>query len=152
VIPLTKTGVILHATPLQICGPLVVPIPSWPELFAPQHATCPSLTTAQETSAALTCRALVKPLTSFGLAASVVVPSPTAPYGLFPQHRTDPSVASTQVTALLPAEICGGIESAAAGPADAKEMVINQSSAPQAVAMATAARERLMMRPHLAIH
>src|SRR5436305_1749274 len=46
--PVTTAGVVLQAAPLQVCGPVKVPLPNWPKALAPQHLTVPSASNAQE--------------------------------------------------------------------------------------------------------
>ena len=68
------------------------PLPSWPELFRPQHRAVPSDNTAHECDPPApmetTC---VRPLTVTGLDESVVVPLPSCPEAFRPQHLTVPS-------------------------------------------------------------
>ena len=68
---------------------VVVPLPSWPALFQPQHFTAPPDRSAQvwETPA-LTATALVIPPTCNGVDELVVVPSPSWPESFRPQHQT----------------------------------------------------------------
>jgi hypothetical protein len=71
VIPDTSTGVVRV---------VVVPSPSWPLLFLPQHLIAPPVSRAHEwyfPRARLV--AVVIPDTSTGVVRSVVVPSPTEP-------------------------------------------------------------------------
>jgi hypothetical protein len=69
VIPLTAAGVGLF---------VVVPLPSWPELFQPQHLTVPPMRRAQLWySPAVIAVAVVIPLTATGVELVVVVPLPS---------------------------------------------------------------------------
>ena len=70
--PLTATGVSRFA---------VVPSPSWPRLFNPQHCTTPLLVSAQVwlPPAATATTPLASPLTVTGVNRGVVVPSPNWP-------------------------------------------------------------------------
>jgi hypothetical protein len=84
--PLTTTGVDVL---------VVVPFPSWPKAFAPQHLAVPFPNNAHEwLPPALTATALVpalRPLTSTGVDAFVVVLLPNWPEPLSPQHLAVPS-------------------------------------------------------------
>src|SRR5207244_2492391 len=88
--PRTSTGVLLL---------VVVPLPSWPPSFQPQHLTCPAVVSAQVCCppAAIATTPLVRPDTSTGLLLSVVVPSPSWPLSLAPQHLTPPAPVTTHV-------------------------------------------------------
>jgi len=68
--PETSTGKLLH---------VVVPSPSRPLLFCPQHLTPPVLKSAQvwEPPAAIALTPELKPETSTGVVLSVIVPSPS---------------------------------------------------------------------------
>src|SRR4051812_7566121 len=80
--PVTATGTRLR---------VVVPLPSCPSLFFPQHRT-PPLTTAQveKEPAAIQVTPLKRPLTWTGSEVEVVVPLPSWPSELSPQHRAPP--------------------------------------------------------------
>jgi hypothetical protein len=69
VIPVTETGVVLHGRLRQVSGPVLVPLPSWPATFLPQHFTVPSDRTAQvwKLSESATSVAVVIPLTATGV-------------------------------------------------------------------------------------
>ena len=59
---------------------VVVPSPSWPAKFHPQHFTVPSVSRAHECEAARArLVAVVMPVTSTGVALSAVVPFPSWP-------------------------------------------------------------------------
>src|SRR6266487_4592687 len=94
--PLTCTG-----TGLSV----VVPSPSWPSMFQPQHHTVPSVFSAHvwprpsETVA----QSVVCPLTWTGTGLWVVVPSPSLPKPLSPQHHVVRSVLTPRACA-QPAE------------------------------------------------
>src|SRR5665213_449938 len=85
--PLTSTGV------RRI---IVVPSPSSPQAFEPQHFTPPDWVTAQLCAgpAAIATTPLVKPVTSAGVLRSILVPSPNWPAKLKPQHLTPPACVS----------------------------------------------------------
>src|SRR5438105_127328 len=68
--PLTATGVSRFV--------VIVPMPSWPRLLAPQHFAEPSASTAQvKNRPAATATALLMPLTTTGLEDGVVLPLPS---------------------------------------------------------------------------
>ena len=77
----------------------IVPSPSSPSLFSPQHSTPTLVTIAQVwfCPAAIAVTPLVRPVTSTGVRRCVVVPSPSCPLVLRPQHLTPPAVVSAQV-------------------------------------------------------
>jgi len=82
VMPDTLTGVVRV---------VVVPSPSRPEPFEPQHIRLPSVSRAQEwilPTAMLV--AVVMPETSTGAVRAMVVPSPSWPLPFLPQHFTFP--------------------------------------------------------------
>jgi hypothetical protein len=83
--PVTSTGVARTS---------VVPSPSWPKLFLPQHWTPPAVVRAQvcQLPAAMAVTPLVRPVTSAGMARASVVPSPSWLKKLSPQHLTAPPV------------------------------------------------------------
>ncbi len=68
--PTTFTGVGLLS---------VVPLPSWPALFQPQHRTAPVVVSAQvwKPPALIAFTPWLRPITSTGVRRSVVVPSPS---------------------------------------------------------------------------
>ena len=69
VIPDTSTGEVRS---------VVVPSPSWPYTFLPQHITLPSVSRAHEWKAPRAMLvAVVMPATSTGIVLCVVVPSPS---------------------------------------------------------------------------
>ena len=73
-------AVVMPATSTGVMRSVVVPSPSWPYLFLPQHITELFVSTAHECcrpSAMLV--AVVMPDTSTGVVRSVVVPSPSWP-------------------------------------------------------------------------
>jgi len=88
--PTTETGVSLS---------VVVPSPSWPSAFQPQHFTVPLLVSAHVWSPpALTLVApLERPLTDTGVSLSFVVPSPSSPSAFQPQHFTAPPLVRAHV-------------------------------------------------------
>ena len=77
---------------------VVVPSPTWPAQFSPQHQNVPVGSAAQECAPpAPTDRAPESPLTCTGVYRSVVVPSPSCPAQFPPQHRTVSSLRTAQV-------------------------------------------------------
>src|SRR3990172_3409111 len=90
--PTTSTGV-------ARC--VVVPSPSWPSKFRPQHFTPPPAVRAHVWSlpAAICATPLPRPTTPTGVVRCAVVPSPSWPYSLYPQHFTPPAFVSAQVYA-----------------------------------------------------
>src|SRR2546426_12250059 len=92
VMPLTVTGVGLTVVGLPGTGPLV-PLPSWPKSFSPQHCTVPLARSAQVWKPpAVTAMAVVIPVTRTGATELnvVVAGSPRWPESLRPQHCTVP--------------------------------------------------------------
>ena len=81
--PLTAVGVYRFA---------VVPSPSWPYMFSPQHFAASPVVRAQvcRAPAVMADTPEVSPLTHAGARRIVVVPSPTWPRALSPQHSTPP--------------------------------------------------------------
>src|SRR6185312_4876191 len=78
--PLTCTGDLLS---------VVVPLPSSPKLFQPQHCTSPLSSRAHVyASPTAICTALVSPATLTGVLLLLVVPSPSCPLLFRPQHFT----------------------------------------------------------------
>src|SRR3989442_7389689 len=79
-----------------VLGFVVVPLPSWPSMFYPQHSIVPSPRSAQACPYPLaTATAPVSPLTATGDGAKVPkVPSPRCPDSPSPQHLTVPSPSS----------------------------------------------------------
>src|SRR3989449_5847636 len=77
----------------QVDGLAVVPLPSWPSTFSPQHRIVPSPRSAHACPYPLaTATAPVSPLTATGDGAKVPkVPSPRCPDSPSPQHLTVPS-------------------------------------------------------------
>src|SRR5208283_2942419 len=77
--PVTDTGVKLS---------VVVPFPSWPRLFDPQHLTPPPKTTAHAKAApvptSMSGTAFVSPLITTGVVRWMVVPSPSCPLVFMP--------------------------------------------------------------------
>src|SRR5580698_7000291 len=78
---------------------VVVPLPSSPDSFAPQHATWPSDFTAQSWNGPLPIA--VTPLrletaTGGRTSEASIVPLPSSPSPSNPQHRTVPSTSSAQ--------------------------------------------------------
>jgi hypothetical protein len=86
------TPLVIPATCLDSVRFVVVPSPTCPALFLPQHRPDPpSVTTHVVESPAVTCSTPVaSPLTATGSVQSLVVPSPTCPYVFRPQHFTAP--------------------------------------------------------------
>ena len=81
----------------QVCGPVVVPSPSWPLKLTPQHSTAPPEITAQAEYSPM--EMAVAPLradTATGVPEPVVVPLPNWPEVLSPQHSTVPPESSAQ--------------------------------------------------------
>src|SRR4051794_14941946 len=91
--PLTSTGVELL---------VVVPSPSAPRPFQPQHLTAPAPVSAHASSspALIATTPASSPLTSTGVELSVVVPLPSSPCWLEPQHLTAPAAVSAHVRSL----------------------------------------------------
>src|SRR5690348_8134351 len=88
---------------------LVVPSPSWPASFLPQHQTAPVMSSAHEKlSPAVTCFAPVTPVTCTGTLLSITVPTPSSPLRFAPQHHTVPSFLTAHVwsppAAIAPAQ------------------------------------------------
>src|ERR1019366_4625003 len=83
--PTTSTGV---------AESVVVPSPSSPWTWYPQHLTAPAEVTAHELYHPAETEATPEPnpTTSTGVAESVVVPSPSSPSRFQPQHLTAPVV------------------------------------------------------------
>src|SRR5512133_2083298 len=79
----------------------VVPSPSCPATFRPQHLTAPRRVSAQVCwpPAAIAVTPLVSPETEAGTARFAFVPSPSCPYRLSPQHSTAPALVSPQAWA-----------------------------------------------------
>ena len=77
---------------------VVVPLPSWPKSFPPQHWTPPAPVSAQLwlPPPAMATTPLPRPTTSTGVVRCVVDPSPSWPPLLFPQHLTPPADVSAQ--------------------------------------------------------
>ena len=70
---------------------MIVPLPNWPELFAPQHLTVPPADNAHECEPpAAIATTPDKPLTLTAVDAFVIVPLPNWPERLPPQHFTVP--------------------------------------------------------------
>src|SRR6266498_3682884 len=86
-------------TPTGVSRSVLVPSPSWPESFQPQHATRPALVSAQlwYAPAAIAVTPLASPATPTGVWRSVVVPSPSSPDSLSPQHLMPPALVSAQL-------------------------------------------------------
>src|SRR6266511_571052 len=76
----------------------VVPSPSCPLGFQPQHLTAAVRVTAQvwRTPTEIDATPLLRPTTSTGVERSTVVPSPSWPRSLEPQHLTPPALVSAQ--------------------------------------------------------
>lgn len=75
----------------------VVPSPSWPKLFAPQHHADASLPFAQvKYPPAVMVLNGTGPLTTCGVEAFVVLPEPSWPLPFRPQHHASPVVATPQ--------------------------------------------------------
>src|SRR5947207_2019954 len=108
--PTTSTGVLLS---------VVVPIPSWPVAFQPQHFRPPPLVRAQECSppTAIPLTPFSRPATSTGTPLLAVVPWPSWPFMLAPQHFAPPPVVTTQVWSLTAMTSVVGVVSAATGMA-----------------------------------
>src|SRR5256885_2076253 len=109
--PGTSTAVLLS---------VVVPIPTWPLAFQPQHLRSPPLVRAQVCSspAAIAVTPFARPATSTGVLLAVIVPSPSPPLLLSPQHFTPPPVVITQVWSLTAMTSVVGVVSAATGVAE----------------------------------
>jgi hypothetical protein len=87
VMPDTSTGVVVKEEGV------LVPSPSLPWSFLPQHFIVPSVSKAHEWEVPrATLVAVVMPDTATGVELSVVVPSPSEPFPLLPQHFIVPSV------------------------------------------------------------
>src|SRR5438067_2271985 len=91
-------------TDTGLCRLVVVPSPSWPEVFAPQHFTVPPVTTAQVCAdpAEITVT-FANPDTAAGLVLDVLVPVPSCPELFRPQHFTVPDGGSTAHECASPA-------------------------------------------------
>src|SRR6185436_443963 len=87
------------ATVVGVWASAVVPLPSSPYGFMPQHLTTPPWRTTQLSllPAATAPIAVVMPLTAAGAHRSVPVPSPSCPEKLSPQQRIVPSASTAQV-------------------------------------------------------
>src|SRR5439155_27281346 len=96
VMPLTAIGTEEPGDPVD--GLAVVPSPSCPSTFRPQHCTVPSPRSAQACSyPPLTATAPESPLTATGTAVEMSkVLSPILPESPAPQHCTVPSPRSAQ--------------------------------------------------------
>src|SRR5205807_2509007 len=95
---------LVHVTPVPLIvtgteEPVVVPFPSWPQSFVPEHFTVPSARRKQLWchQPAVTPTASVMPLTCTEVGARLVVPSPSCPDAFAPQQRTVPSARTAQV-------------------------------------------------------
>src|SRR5947207_10735443 len=89
------------ATPIGVRLRIVVPSPSSPPSFKPQHMTAPALVSAQTwpSSTVIAVTPLERPETSTGVWRSVRVPSPSSPSTpLYPQHLTPPALVNAHVT------------------------------------------------------
>ena len=101
--PVTVSGVSLHAATrfvpeAQVCGPVLVPSPSSPKLFPPQHFTAPPVSAhVSSPPAAIAITPESRPVTLTAVVEDVVVPSPSWPRSLRPQHFTAPPVVNAQV-------------------------------------------------------
>ena len=78
---------------------VLVPSPSCPLQFSPQHFAAPPVVTAHacKTSALMVATPDDKPDTVTGVNRSVVVPSPSCPEALPPQHFAAPPVVTAHV-------------------------------------------------------
>src|SRR6185437_6135676 len=90
--PLTETGLLLHAVPKQVSGPVKVPSPSSPPSLNPHAFTVPFFSSAypenQPVAIAVTS---LSPLTVTGSRLSeLVVPIPSSPSKLSPHALTVP--------------------------------------------------------------
>ena len=73
-----------------VLSTLVVPLPSWPNAFAPQHQTWWPVSIAQVWSCPpATAMAGGRPVTGTGTVESAMVPLPSWPVVFCPQHQTD---------------------------------------------------------------
>src|SRR5207253_1458617 len=90
---------LMSTTELGAGVSIVVPLPSSPYVFIPQHFTKPPRRTTQLSllPAATAPVAVVVPLTIAGANLLVVVPSPICPSLLYPQHRAVPSWRTAQL-------------------------------------------------------
>ena len=93
--PRTTTGALCT---LGAANPSLLPSPSCPELFPPQHRAVPSAKRAHVwMPPATTCRTLARRGTNVGVRAFAVVPFPIWPAELKPQHFTAPDLSRAQV-------------------------------------------------------
>jgi hypothetical protein len=78
---------------------VVVPLPSSPSKFEPQHFVAPVLRRAQVCSSPALSSAtpLCSPLTLTGIELLVVVPLPSSPSKFEPQHFAAPALVTAQV-------------------------------------------------------
>jgi hypothetical protein len=124
---------------------LVVPLPSWPKAFAPQHQTCWLVSIAQVWSCPpATATAGGRPVTGTGTVESAMVPLPSWAVVFCPQHQTEWSGMTEHVWPPPPATM--GSVTAAAGAAGAAMPVIvtaEDTSASAAAATTALARRRL---------
>src|SRR3989442_6792136 len=93
------TGVGVAVGGVEVAGS-VVPLPSWPKSFSPQHRTVPSARSAQVWKPpAVTAMAVVIPVTRTGVTElnEVVAGAPSWPGSFRPQHSSVPSGNRAQV-------------------------------------------------------
>src|SRR5690606_33047667 len=86
---------------------MVLPSPSWPDAFAPQHFTAPPAATAQLWNAPVlrAVTPLSSPGTAMGVERNQGSLSPSCPLPLLPQHCTPPASVRAQLW-LPPAPTC----------------------------------------------
>lgn len=116
----TEMAVLIPETRTGLDEPTRLPLPSWPEPLAPQHATLPLVETAQACAKPAEIAVAVSPETVTGSDDDAVVPLPSWPEPLRPQQRTVASAsnaqlasppAATAVASTRPATVTGTGES-----------------------------------------
>jgi hypothetical protein len=90
---------VTFTTSTGVVALFVLPVPSWPKMFHPQHFAPPAVICAQlwYLPPVTELAPDVRPTTSTGKKRSAVVPSPTWPKSLRPQHFTPPLDVTAQV-------------------------------------------------------
>src|SRR5437879_1791850 len=101
--PVTATTPVMPTTRTGVDEPVLVPSPSCPSAFRPQHRTVPSPRSAQVCSyPPLTATALVVPPARAAVSRPPLVPSPSCPSAFRPQHRIVWSPRSAQACSYPP--------------------------------------------------
>src|SRR6478752_6223612 len=72
---------------------MLVPSPSWPQQFSPQHLAAPALVSTHVLAfpPAIALTSTERPWTSCGMRRRVQLPSPTCPRAFAPQHLALPA-------------------------------------------------------------